>query len=422
MRRKLPLTIVFMSTLLAFACSGDIIEDDSFTSRTETGTLPEVDIVKISTEGKSANIECAIISEGTAGIKRTGIVYSKTNKKPIIKGGGCSYRALIADDEGNFKGSITTVTVDAMYFIRAFAISNNSDTIYSEVDSFKITKQNPKIETLPVENRVKFGAIVCGRFIDAGNQGIKSWGCCIAKHALPTLKDTFEAAADTAKDEVYHGEFGIFFDNLTENTMYHTRAYVITEEKDTIYGEDRIFKTSKGGKFNWEWASNYEGAVADGAAERIKVAMDSAKYYYDNYSNMEKRIYVEYNTGVPTADCAITGWMRFGSNSRYQWVGTAEHECAHALGVGTASNWGSLMVNGSWKKSVAQRTQRAMLKDQQQVLKGDGMHFWNGGINQQEEVTNGTTNSYGVVIKNERMLKTNALIVNGMRIDGLTSY
>ena len=204
--------------------------------------------------------------------------------------------------------------------------------------------------------------------------------------------------------------------------MYHTRAYVITEEKDTIYGEDRIFKTSKGGKFNWEWASNYEGAVADGAAERIKVAMDSAKYYYDNYSNMEKRIYVEYNTGVPTADCAITGWMRFGSNSRYQWVGTAEHECAHALGVGTASNWGSLMVNGSWKKSVAQRTQRAMLKDQQQVLKGDGTHFWNGGINQREEVTNGTTNSHGVVIKNERMLKTNALIVNGMRIDGLTSY
>ena len=114
MRRKLPLTIVFMSTLLAFACSGDIIEDDSFTSRTETGTLPEVDIVKISTEGKSANIECAIISEGTADIKRTGIVYSKTNKKPIIKGEGCSYRALIADDEGNFKGSITTVTVDAM--------------------------------------------------------------------------------------------------------------------------------------------------------------------------------------------------------------------------------------------------------------------------------------------------------------------
>ena len=78
MRRKLPLTIVFMSTLLAFACSGDIIEDDSFTSRTETGTLPEVDIVKISTAGKSANIECAIISEGTAGIKRTGIFEQLT--------------------------------------------------------------------------------------------------------------------------------------------------------------------------------------------------------------------------------------------------------------------------------------------------------------------------------------------------------
>lgn len=421
MRKKLPFTVILMASLLSFSCSSDIIEDDTSTSRTETGTQPEVAIENISATGKTAKVECTIISEGSVGIKRTGIVYSRVKKDPVIRGEDCLYRTLLADNEGKFSGTISMV-IDNMYYIRAFAISNTSDTIYTETDSFMITKQNPRIETLPVENRVKFGAIVCGRFIDAGNQGIKSWGCCLSKHALPTLKDTYEQAADTAKDATYHGEFGIFFDNLTENTMYHTRAYVITENKDTIYGEDRIFKTSKGGKFEWSWASNYEGAVADGAVERIEEAMDSAKYYYDNYSNMEKHIYVEYNTGVPTADCSITGWMRFGSESRYQWVGTAEHECAHALGVGTASNWGSLMVNGSWTKSVAQRTQRVMLKDQQQILKGDGMHFWNGGINQQEEVTNGTTNSYGVVIKNERMLKTNALIVNGMRIDGMTSY
>ncbi|HWV70530.1 MAG TPA: hypothetical protein VN040_02395 [Pseudosphingobacterium sp.] len=56
-----------------------------------------------------------------------------------------------------------------------------------------------------------------------------------------------------------------------------------------------------------------------------------------------------------------------------------------------------------------------------QILKGDGLHFWNGGINQREEVTNGTTHSYGEIVANADMLKLNAMVLNAMRIDGLAA-
>ena len=219
------------------------------------------------------------------------------------------------------------------------------------------------------------------------------------------------------------GEFGAFFETLEPRTMYHVRAFAITAARDTIFGEDRVFRTTEGGNYGWRWASNESGARTAGAYDRITEAMDSASYYYNNYSNLYLRASVEYNTGVQTADCSYGGWIRFGPNSRYQWVGTAQHETAHGLGVGTAGNWRTLIdYNGErkWTKPVATRTLRAVMNDQTLRISGDGSHFWPGGINQREEVTNGTANSYGVYVKNERMLRCNAMILNGMQIDGLS--
>ena len=89
-------------------------------------------------------------------------------------------------------------------------------------------------------------------------------------------------------------------------------------------------------------------------------------------------------------------------------------------------NWRALIQYDSgvrqWSQPIANEALQVMLKDMTQVIHGDTQHFWNGGINQREEVTNGTTNSHGVTIRNADMLKANALILNGMREDGLTSY
>ncbi len=356
-----------------------------------------------------------------------GIVYSETNQEPSLRRNAESIRVAMLEDSLKKTG----FELGKTYYLRAYGMIVNDDrtrdTIYGEVRSVTLHAQASKLVTYPVTNRVRVAAIVLGAFEEYGD--IKEYGAVLGKNPNPTIENDTKVAAADLQAGTY--KFGVFFDHLEPLTLYHTRTYAIQADGVVIYGNDRIFQTTRGGNYTWSWASNEEGArnaITDGvsAYDRITEAMDSAQYYYTNYSNLNKHISVEYNEGVPTADCAITGWMRFGKELRYQWVGTAQHEISHAMGVGTASNWRTLIQYDSgvrqWSRPIANEALQVMLKDMTQVIHGDTQHFWNGGINQREEVTNGTTNSHGVTIRNADMLKANALILNGMREDGLTSY
>lgn len=351
-------------------------------------------------------------------IKFRGFAYSSTNPEPECNDGE-AITLLISNANAPFSEKAAGLRTNQTYYIRAFIYLTDNTIYYSETVEYISVPVSPSIETMKVFNRVKRAAIVCGRFISAGNN-LRSYGIVLNKEGCPTLKDQHIAATDTASDAGYKGMFGVFFDNLEENTMYHVRAYAVTQNRDTIYGNERLFKTTKGGSFNWTF-NNTEGAKADGAYERIVTHVDSAMYYYRNYTNLNKFLWVNYSPGTPTADCNIEGWMRVGENSRYQWVGTIQHEMCHALGVGTASNW--MSFGSPWDKQEAVLTLRVMMKDMSMNIHHDGMHFWPGGINQQEEVTQGTPNDKKTyTLKQALMLKANALIINAMRNDGLTSY
>lgn len=117
----------------------------------------------------------------------------------------------------------------------------------------------------------------------------------------------------------------------------------------------------------------------------IRKAMDSAVGYYNKYTSISKSLNVQYNTGVNTADGNSNGTIRFGSNRSYMQVGTAMHEIAHTVGLGTTSEYTGLMVGGQWQGAAG----IAALKEidgASAVLKGDGMHFWPYGINYESEV------------------------------------
>lgn len=419
---SLPGLAFFLTT----ACSNEEVFD-----------YQEGGLTEISTKTSSATIETGEITHlgqdtlmlriiGGDEARVRGIVYSDTNQMPTIRvSDGCSRVIMTADSVKS-----TGFELGATYYMRAFGIIVNDDrtrdTIYGSVRSITLEIRSSSVTTYPVTNRVRVAAIVMGAFEELGD--VTEYGAVLGKTVNPTIDDDTRVVAADMDESTY--EFGVFFDNLEPLTMYHTRAYTIQSDGVVVYGNDRIFQTTRGGNVSWSWASNAAGAqedITDGvsAYDRITEAMDSAMYYYNNYSNLNKSIYVEYNTGVSTADCSISGWMRFGSGTRYQWVGTAQHEISHAMGVGTATNWQALIQYSSvreWSEPIANQALKVMLKDMTQVIKGDSQHFWNGGINQREEVTTGTTNSYGVTIRDADMLKANALILNGMREDGLTNY
>ena len=114
------------------------------------------------------------------------------------------------------------------------------------------------------------------------------------------------------------------------------------------------------------------------AYARIESAMDSAVFLYNKYSDLSKHIEVYYNTGVPTAEASSNGDLRFGKDRNYMFVGTAMHEMAHTLGMGTTSAYQSMMSGGVFKGEKAQ----ALIKEidgPDAVLKGDSQHFGRTG-------------------------------------------
>lgn len=421
---KIKLHFVFFAVFAAMIFASCSSEDTNFMdSSARTSELlgeTNLPVVRLDTvsdvHSKSATFTATLESLGDK-VTRRGFVYSSTNPTPTHADGTVSLKVgtIVV---GSYSNTLTRFTNGTKYYVRAFAL-NLTDTVYSNVISFTPNVVAPTIETQPIVNRVRVASIACGIMTGVVSD-VTEYGACIARTPFPTILDKYEVASDI--DSVYvPGQFGVFLDGLQAKTMYHVRAYAKLSDGKVIYGQNRIFSTTNGGNLTWGWSSGKADASAD-AVVRIETALDSAKYYYNNYSNLTKYIYCNYNSGVATADCTIGGWMRFGAVERYQWVGTAQHEISHAMGVGTATNWNGMFTNYQWNQTRANQALRVMMKDMTTILHLSGIHFWPGGINQREEVTTGTTNRYGASINNARMLKLNAIVLSAMREDGLTSY
>ena len=121
------------------------------------------------------------------------------------------------------------------------------------------------------------------------------------------------------------------------------------------------------------------------AYERITTVMDSAVYLYNKYTNLRKFINVYYAPGVPTAEASSNGDLRFGSERSYMFVGTAMHEMAHTMGMGTTTDYRNMFKDGVFQGQKAQ----ALLKEidgPDAELHGDSQHFWTYGLNCASEV------------------------------------
>jgi hypothetical protein len=129
------------------------------------------------------------------------------------------------------------------------------------------------------------------------------------------------------------------------------------------------------------------GSTSEGqqAYARIKIAMDSATYYYNTYTHITKAVKAAYVPSVSTADGNINGSIRFGSNKTYQVTCTAMHEIAHTIGVGTTSQWSGLISNNVYTGKNGSAKIRE-IDGPNAVLKGDTQHFWPYGLNYTSEV------------------------------------
>jgi hypothetical protein len=116
----------------------------------------------------------------------------------------------------------------------------------------------------------------------------------------------------------------------------------------------------------------------------INCAMDGAMAYYNCNTAITKQLNVSYVPSVPTADGNINGSIRFGG-TQYMECATAMHETAHAVGIGTASNWGTYSVGGVFLGATAIAQLHAIPGHETDTLHSDTQHFWPFGLNQASE-------------------------------------
>lgn len=184
-----------------------------------------------------------IISDGGATVFQRGLCWSKSVNPST------SNSIIICDSgTGVFSGTITGLTPNSSYHVRAFA-SNAIGTAYGEDRLFTTADggggaTKPTVSTNSISSISSNDAVCRGNVTSDGGATVTERGVCwaIASHTQnPTISDS------SVKDNVGGtGTFSCTMTNLIANTDYYVRAYA-KNVVDISYGESILFTTLSGG-------------------------------------------------------------------------------------------------------------------------------------------------------------------------------
>lgn len=254
---------------------------------------------------------------------------------------------------------------------------NNAILLYRISQS---TAEAPKVTTNPYVARGATFAL--GRSAIELPEGARQLeaGFCWSTDPEPTVADFRSTKVFSHNGRIYHMK------GMEPSTVYYVRAYSITTDYAVGYGEPVKIITIPKGTITWTYNPN--DAPAD-ANERILAATEGAVNYWNECTSISGyHITVNYNAGVPTADCSYGGWIRMGANASYQAIGTVMHEMNHGVGVGQHTVWygpdspyRETGETGLWYGVRTTELIRFLQNDPTAYLHGDKTHMWPYGIN-----------------------------------------
>ncbi len=240
--------------------------------------------------------------------------------------------------------------------------------------------------------------------VDLSN--IREHGICWSTQSEPTIFDDKTTKFFVSNGNIYH------LQNLEPSTTYYMRAYAISSGNAVGYGAEIKFITIPKGEVTYNLTSGLTGENRI----RVEAAMNSAVNYYNNLTSIkEHHLTVNYGSGTPTAEASYGGWMRFGPKESYQRTGTALHEIAHTIGVGTHSMWSGpnsplreTGSRGAWLGDRVDKVVQFITNNPDEYLRGDHVHMWPYGINGAHEDSG-----------SELLYISNCLIAQALGEDGL---
>ena len=179
----------------------------------------------------SATIGGDITHEGTPVYNERGVCYS-TIQNPTTND---NKTEISGTGTGNFSTSITVLTENTTYYVRAYVI-NELGTVYGDQVNFT-TLCLPSITTNAANNIGLTSATLGGDITHEGTPSYNERGVCYSTTQNPTINDNKTEISGTGT-----GIFSISITSLIENTTYYVRAYAINE-LGTVYGDQVNFTT-----------------------------------------------------------------------------------------------------------------------------------------------------------------------------------
>jgi len=209
-------------------------------------TLEAVSIPNITTTAVSVITQSAangggvVLSGGGATVTVRGVCWS-TSQNPTTS----SSKTTDGAGVGVFTSSITSLSANTKYYVRAYA-TNSAGTGYGNQVNFTtlMADKIPSVNTSVISSITQTSALGGGNVSNDGGAMVTVRGVCWSTSQNPTTNSS------KTTDGTGEGDFISSLSGLSPNTTYYVRSYA-TNSAGTGYGSQRNFKTLE--EENGEW-------------------------------------------------------------------------------------------------------------------------------------------------------------------------
>ena len=204
-------------------------DDLTFTTTEGLPVVTTLGITEITATSAKGGGE--VTDQGASNVTERGICWG-TSHNPTISGS----HANNGTGAGSYTVSMTNLTPNATYYVRAYA-TNAQGTAYGAEVSFTALEGLPVVLTLDMTDITSSTAKGHGKVTDQGGSAVTERGICWSTSPSPTTSGSHANSGTGA------GEYTVSLSNLTPGTKYYVRAYA-TNSQGTTYGEQKDFTTS----------------------------------------------------------------------------------------------------------------------------------------------------------------------------------
>lgn len=193
-----------------------------------TNEIADADVLS-----ETATVYASVTSDGGSEVTERGFVWSKKtgptleNAESIKSGSGA----------GNFSATLTDLSIDTEYYLRAYAI-NAIGLTYGEEVTFKTKAGRPEVTLIAVGDVTNVSAKVSASVTDQGTAEVTERGAVWSTAANPTIANSKKIASEAGA-----GSYSVTIsENLAFGSTYYVRAYAINKNGVSYSNEEMTFQ------------------------------------------------------------------------------------------------------------------------------------------------------------------------------------